>query len=306
MTPRAAGIALAFATAVISGVAVYVNAHGVSPFDDATIYTTAKNGVAGMLLLALAIPVLSATRPPGAQRVGRPRTRGQWLALLALACIGGSVPFVLFFEGLAQATATQAAFIHKTLVVWVALLAVPLLRERVGAPHLAAIVLVVAGQAWLAGEPGTVAFGSGEAMILAATLLWAVEVILVKRLVAGLEPRTLAAARMALGTLALVGWVAVSGRGGELLALGADQWGWAILTGLLLSAYVATWYAALARAQAVDVTAVLVFGAVVSAVLSGVADGTPVDPVGVVLVTGGAALVAVIVLKRATHRIARS
>ena len=54
--------------------------------------------------------------------------------------IGGSVPFVLFFEGLARAEATQAAFIQKTLVVWVALLAVPLLRERFGVPHALAIV----------------------------------------------------------------------------------------------------------------------------------------------------------------------
>ena len=50
-------------------------------------------------------------------------------------------------------------------------------------------------------------------MILAATLLWAVEVILAKRLVVGLDARTLAAARMALGTVVLVAWVAVSGRG---------------------------------------------------------------------------------------------
>ena len=55
------------------------------------------------------------------------------------------------------------------------------------------------------------------------------------------------------------------GAAADLLALTAAQWGWALLTGLLLTAYVATWYAALARAQAVDVTAVLVFGAVVTA-----------------------------------------
>jgi drug/metabolite transporter (DMT)-like permease len=302
MTTRAAGIGLAFVTAVVSGVAVYVNSLGVSHFDDATVYTTAKNGVAGLLLLALAVPVLSASRP-AAPRAGRPRTRGQRLGVLVLACIGGSIPFVLFFEGLAQATATQAAFIHKTLVVWVALLAVPLLRERIGPPHIAAMALVVAGQAWLAGELGTVAFGAGEAMILAATLLWAVEVILVKRLVTGLEPRTLAAARMGLGTLVLIAWIGVTGRIGDLLGLGAGQWGWAILTGLLLSAYVATWYAALARAQAVDVTAVLVFGAVVSAALAGVFDGAPVDPVGVILVSAGAAVVALAVLRRAAPRV---
>jgi drug/metabolite transporter (DMT)-like permease len=130
-------------------------------------------------------------------------------------------------------------------------------------------------------------------MILAATLLWAAEVILAKRLLDSIAVRTLAVARMGLGTLILLGWVALSGRGGELAHLTADQWRWAILTGLFLSAYVATWYAALARAQAVDVTAVLVFGAVVTAVLSRAADGVAFDGLGVVLVTLGAALAAV-------------
>jgi drug/metabolite transporter (DMT)-like permease len=291
MTPstRAVGVALAFATAVISGVAVFVNSHGVSHFDDATVYTTAKNAVAGLLLVALAVPLLAAARS-GAPVRARPSSRTQWAGLVALAAIGGSVPFVLFFEGLSRATATQAAFIHKTLVVWVALLAVPLLRERLGPAHFAAIALVLAGQAWLAGDPGSVAFGTGEALVLAATLLWAVEVIVAKRLLASLAPGTLAAARMGLGTLVLLGWLAVSGRGGELFALGAEQWSWAILTGLVLTGYVATWYAALARAQAVDVTAVLVFGAVVTALLGRLADGVSIDVVGVVLVSLGAAI----------------
>ena len=297
LSTRTVGIALAFATAVVSGVAVYVNAHGVSRFDDATVYTTAKNAVAGAFLLLLALPVIAAP-----QRAARPTTGCQRLGLIALATIGGSVPFVLFFEGLSRASATQAAFIHKTLVVWVALLAVPLLRERLGPAHVLAIALVVGGQAWLAGGPGTIAFGSGEAMILAATLLWAVEVILVKRLVVGLEARTLAAARMALGAVLLVAWLAVSGRGGDLLALSAAQWGWALLTGLLLTAYVATWYAALARAQAVDVTAVLVFGAVVTAVLAGAADGLPLDAFGLALVTAGVVVAAVASLPRPVAR----
>jgi len=295
------GIALAFATSVISGVAVYVNAHGVSRFDDATVYTTAKNAVAGAFLLLLALPVL---RTP--DRSVLRATRHRSLGVVALAVVGGSVPFVLFFEGLSRANATQAAFIHKTLVVWVALLAVPLLRERLGPAHVLAIALVVGGQAWLAGGPGTVVFGSGEAMILAATLLWAVEVILVKRLVAGVEPRMLAAGRMALGAVLLVAWLAVSGRASDLLSLGAAQWGWALLTGLLLTAYVATWYEALARAQAVDVTAVLVFGAVVTAVLAGAADGVPLDAFGLALVTAGVAVAAVASLRQHSGRTAES
>ncbi len=304
MTTRATGVAIAFVTAVVSGVSVYVNSKGVSHFDDATVYTTAKNAIAGLLLVALALPILM-TRPAGGRRHARPENRREWLGLVVLACIGGSVPFVLFFEGLSRATATQAAFIHKTLVVWVAILAITLLKERIGPPHLAAIALVVAGQAWLVGGGlGTVTFGAGEAMILAATLLWAVEVILAKVLLGTLDTRTLAAARMGLGTVVLVGWLAVTGRVGDLLALGSEQWVWAIATGLLLTAYVATWYAALARAQAVDVTAVLVFGAVVTAVIARVADGTSLDPVGIALITVGAVLVAVAALRRSDERLA--
>ena len=286
MTTRATGIALAFATATISGVSIYLNGHAVRHFGDATVFTTAKNAVAGVLLL---VPLLAVRR--GA---GEPRTLpGRRLpALVALAVVGGSVPFVLFFEGLARAEATQAAFIQKTLVVWVSLLAVPFLRERFRPPHALAIVLLLAGQAWIAGRAGTIAFGRGEAMILAATLLWSVEIVYVKRLLATLPPRSLAAARMGIGTLLLVGWLAVSGRAGALSGLHAGQWRWIALSGLLLAAYVATWYAALSLAPAIDVTAVLVFGAVVTALLAGGADGVRISVPGVALVAAGCALVA--------------
>jgi drug/metabolite transporter (DMT)-like permease len=293
VSPRTTGIALAFVTACVSGVSIWVNSHGVTHFGDATVYTTAKNAVAGLVLVTLAL-ALSNRRE---ERSAVVAVRRHWPALLAIAAIGGSIPFVLFFEGLSRAQATQASFIQKTLVVWVALIAVPLRRERLNAAHLAAIAFVIAGQAALAGNAGTVAFGTGEAMILAATLLWAAEVLLAKRLLDSLPVRSLAVARMGLGTVVLLAWVALSGRGGELLHLSASQWEWALLTGLLLSAYVATWYAALARAQAVDVTAVLVFGAVVTAVLARATDGVSFDLTGAILVTAGVVLAAVASLR---------
>ena len=284
---RATGIALAFATACISGVAIWLNSHAVTRFDDATVYTTAKNAVAGLLLVLLALPLMQ-----GRARAGTAVRRLRRPGPVVIAVIGGSVPFVLFFEGLARAEATQAAFIQKTLVIWVALLAVPLRRERLGVAHIGAIGFVIAGQAALAGDAGAIVFGTGEAMILAATLLWAAEVLLAKRLLDETEVRVLAVARMGLGTLILLAWVAASGRLGELVHLGAEQWSWALLTGLLLGGYVATWYGALARAQAVDVTAVLVFGAVITALLARTFDGATFDVTGVVLVTMGALLAA--------------
>jgi drug/metabolite transporter (DMT)-like permease len=295
MSRRSAGISLAFVTACISGVSIYLNGRAVKHFPDATVYTTAKNLVAGVLLVSFAL--LAARRTPAAE-ASAPPTRRQWLALFGVGVVGGSVPFVLFFEGLARAEATQASFIQKTLVIWVALLAVPLLKERLRWPHLLAIALLVAGQAWLVGGAGTIAFGEGEGMILAATLLWAVEVVYVKKLVGPLSPELLAAARMGFGTVILIAWVAVAGKMGALTGLAGEQWGWILLTGLLLTGYVATWYAALARAQAVDVTAVLVFGAVITALLAGAIDGVAVSVAGTLAIAAGAGIVAFLALRR--------
>jgi drug/metabolite transporter (DMT)-like permease len=295
MTQRSTGVALAFVTACISGVSIWVNGRALAHFSDATVYTTAKNAVAGVLLLLLLLLLTPGSR-------GRASlssiTRRRWPALVAVAVIGGSVPFVLFFEGLKQSHATQAAFIQKTLVIWVALLAVPLLKERFGWPHALAIGFLLGGQAWLAGKLGHVAFGKGEAMILVATLLWSIEIVFVKYLLRSIPPSVLAAARMALGTVLLVCWLALTGKVGDLAGLSTPQWRWALLTGLLLTAYVATWFAALARAQALDVTAVLVFGALVTAILSGVVDGAAIGVGGTVLVAAGSGLIAWAALRR--------
>jgi drug/metabolite transporter (DMT)-like permease len=295
MTGRRAGILLAFATACVSGVAVWVNGHAVAHFTDATVYTTAKDAVAGVLLIAFAVM----WRPTRAAPLTTPiSSRTRLIGLAAVAVIGGSVPFVLFFEGLARAEATQASFLQKTLVIWVALLAVPLLKEKVRWPHFLAIALLIGGQAWLVPAVGTVKFGEGEAMILGATLLWSVEVIVVKKLLAGMSPRALAAARMGLGTALLFGWLTVDGKWGTFASLDWTQWRWALLTGLILTAYVGTWYAALSLAGAIDVTAVLVFGAVVTAGLSGAFDGVHVNAGGLTLIALGTALAAALALRR--------
>ena len=60
----------------------------------------------------------------------------------------------------------------------------------------------------------------------------------------------------------------------------------------------ATWFAALARAQAIDVTAVLVFGALVTAILSGAIDGAAIGVGGSILVAAGSGLVAWTAVRR--------
>lgn len=292
MNSRGRGVALAFGAAAISGFAVFINGYGVRAVPNATVYTTAKNLVAALMLTALALLVARSAPRGGVTRL--PRRPGQLAGLAAVAAVGGSVPFVLFFEGLSRASSAHAAFIHKTLVIWVALLAVPLLGERVRAVHVAAVVLIVGGLVVLDDGLAGFAVGSGELLILAATLLWSVEVVLVKRLLRGIAPGTVALARMGLGATLLVGWVAVSGKWAALAGLDAAGWGWALLTGGVLAAYVATWFTALSLAPAIDVTAILVVGAVITALLSAAVKGTslpPLDVTGLALLVAGAAVI---------------
>jgi drug/metabolite transporter (DMT)-like permease len=291
MTPtRRTGILLALATALISGFSVFLNSYGVKAFGNPTAYTTAKNVVSALVLLAV---VAIGLRASSGARLTRPQGPGQWGALAAIGVLGGSVPFVLFFEGLSRASSPQAAFLHKTLVLWVAVLAVVFLAERLQWGHWLAIGVLIVGQVGpLGGLPDS--FGTPEAMILAATLMWSVEVVVAKRLLRSISCWTVGVARMGLGSVALIGWVAVRGDLGLLTSMDSGQLGWVLLTGLLLAGYVGTWFAALQRARAVDVTAVLVLAVPITAALDSVVHGTPLGPqLGwlALLLAGGALVV---------------
>lgn len=282
------GVLLALGTAAISGLSVYINAYGVKLVADATVYTTAKNGIAAFLLIGLALALGAHREVPnlgGRQRSG----------LLAIAFIGGSIPFILFFSGLALATAPTAAFIHKTLFVWVALMAVPLLGERLGLVPIGALAVLLVGQVLMT-PPVGFGWGLGETMIAGATLLWSIEVILAKRLLVGVSAPLLAASRMGIGFVILLGYLAASGRLGGLAAIPAEALVWILATGLLLAGYVATWYGALRLAPATTVTSILVAGAVGTGVLSALTTGIAPDPrvvLGYLVVMAAVALVAV-------------
>ncbi|HEX7172968.1 MAG TPA: EamA family transporter [Candidatus Limnocylindria bacterium] len=263
----AAGIGLAILTALVSGVSVWVNASAVRAVGDPILFTTLKNGVAAVLLVAIAAVLVDRAPARIADLRGRDR-----LGLVTLGIIGGSVPFVLFFSGLASASAPSAALIHKTLFVWVALLAALLLRERLGVLQLAALGVLVVGQLLVQPADG-LAWTSGETMIAVATGLWAIEVVIARRLLAEVPAPLAAASRMGLGLVVLIGWTAIDGRLDGIGALGAEQWAWIAATGMLLTAYVSGWYAALRRAPASAVTAVLTIGAPITAGIQLVADG---------------------------------
>jgi drug/metabolite transporter (DMT)-like permease len=266
MNPLKKGILLAVATALISGVSVFVNSYAVKAMPDPALFTTLKNGAAAFALLIVALPIIQ--RRGGTFRLNR-RDAGR---LTLIAIVGGSVPFLLFFTGLSMASAPSAAFIHKTLFIWVALLAVPFLGETLGLLQIGALGVLLASQ-WLIIPPSGVTWGTGETMIAAATLLWSVEVILAKRLVGRVDPLVVGVGRLGIGLVVLVGYLAITGKVGIITTLDGAQWSWVALTGLLLAGYVGTWFSALRLAPATVVTSVLVLAAPITALIDVVVNG---------------------------------
>jgi drug/metabolite transporter (DMT)-like permease len=299
------GLVVAGLTALVSGVAVFVNAYGVRALPSPSVYTTAKNLMAALVLCLLT--VLGALRGgnaasrrwtkvgPGSKgRTWTTATASTWAALAFVGIVGGGIAFVLFFNGLAKLAATPAAFLHDSLVVWVAVLAMPVLGERPNVWNVAAIGLLVGGEVAVVGGIGHLGASSGTLLVLGATMLWAVETVIIKRLLRSYSPATIALIRMGIGSIVLVSYVSATVGVGPLLSLRADQWGWVILTGLLLAGYVATWVTALARARAIDVTSILVGSVVVTGLLQAAAGTRALAPqgLGMALVASGALLVA--------------
>ena len=283
------GLALALMTALISGLSIFLNGRFVKLFDDPTLLAAVRNGLVGLVLLGIAIA------SGGLRGLLSMSWRGR-AGLVAVGVIGGGISFALFFNGLAASSSPAAAIIHKTLFVWVAALAIPLLGERIGPLQVASLLLLLAGTIVLA-PAGSIGAGVGEAMVVAATLLWSLEVIVAKRLLRGGTPVSLvAAARMTIGAVSLFAIAGATGDASAVLGFGAEQWLAIAITTALLTGYVLTWFSALQRAPATSVTSILVVGAVVTTILqSWSTNGLPAPTAvagNLILVLGGLVAVA--------------
>ncbi len=279
------GILLALGTALISGVSNFVAKLSVTVIKDATVFTFLKNATVGLLVIGLVMLFVQ-------WKELRTLQRRDWVRLLTIAVVGGSVPFLLFFNGLQQTSAITGSLIHKTLFIWVAILAVWKLKEKVTWLQGVALAALLGGTFALGGFQNF-HLGKGELMIFGATLFWAVENVVAKRALANLSTLTVVASRMVLGSVVLLGVVAAQGKLGTVGNLSFAQWGWVVLPSLLLFAYVLTWYSALKRAPAILVASLLVPATFITALLSGTMQHTPISWQSWVnggLVTLGAAL----------------
>ncbi|MFA5776638.1 MAG: DMT family transporter [Patescibacteria group bacterium] len=268
MPNRNKGLYLALLTALISGISIFINKFAVASFENPIMLPTIKNSLVGFLLLSVCI--LSRSWQKTRSEL-RSLTKKQILQLVGVALVGGSVPFYLFFTGLSQIPAVNAAIIQKSLVIWVALLAIPLLKEKITKTQALAVLILFAGNLMVGGFKG-LTLSKGEFMIFLATLSWAAETILVKKVLRSLSADVVTTARMGLGSMLLIFFSLITAPSDvlQVISLNSSQWFWITLTSVTLFAYVFTWFRALKLAPAITVSAVLVSSTLVTNVLSAI------------------------------------
>jgi drug/metabolite transporter (DMT)-like permease len=251
------GIILALITALISGVSVFVNGAAVK-LADPIAYTLLKNFGALVFLGAIALAFHE-------MKNFRSLSTKQWGMLVLIGIIGGSLPFAMFFAGLKLGGAAASSFIFRSLFVFAGVFGYVILKEKLELRDIAAGFIMLAGSALLIS--GTFVFGFGEALVLAATALWALEYTISRKALADISPRVLMVSRMLFGSLALFCFLATTGSIGTLLAFNAEILGWVAITSLLLFGFVSAWYSALKHIPVFKATAILALGGIVTAAL---------------------------------------
>ncbi|HYW82409.1 MAG TPA: DMT family transporter [Spirochaetia bacterium] len=243
------GYTLAALNMVISGVAIYVNSLGVRMFSDSTLYTALKNSVVGIALL---VPLVFSERSRAAWRRLGAR---DWLLLVAVALVGGSVSYALYFRGLQLTTPVTASLVDHTQFLLVALFAALFIGERFGPAVWIALAALFAGITLGIGA-GTVRLDAGMPFVAAATLLFAADFVLMKYLLRTVSALTVMTFKMTLGSLLLFLFVAAEGKAAGIGELSLLQLGFAGITGLILLAFSVTSVLGLRHASATATTAI--------------------------------------------------
>jgi len=276
----ALGVYLVLMTAVVSGFSIFLNSYAVKGFDS-SVFTFSKNLVVALLLTAV---ILGMSQWKTLLRI----TKKQWEQLALIGFIGGSVPFLLFFKGLQLSTASTASFIHKLLFVFVAVFALFMLREKMTKPLLAGAAFLMVGT-YVMIKP-QFEMNVGTALILGATVLWAIEQTYAKKVLKELSGTVVAWGRMFFGAVFMMPFLLFTGKLSLVTSMTQSQWLWILLTSALLFLYVFTFYNGLKEVKVTTAACILSLGAPITALLSWIVQGKTIligDAVGMLLILTG-------------------
>jgi len=253
------GYFLVFLTAIISGFAIFINKFGVSVVNS-NIYTFLRVLTVAIFLSALLLVLKDWQRLKNLPRK-------QWLLLMTIGLVGGSIPFLLFFKGLSLTNAAQGSFIHKTMFIWVAFLAALFLKEKIDKKFLVGGLLLFLGSLILL-KKLPYSLNQGDLLVFLATLLWAAENTISKYVLRDLEGRTVAWARMFFGALFILIFLSATNQLSLISGLTLKQISWVLITAVILFGYVMTWYSGLKFIPVSQATVILLLGSPITTLLS--------------------------------------
>ena len=254
---RPSGYTLIFMTALISGFSIFVNKFGVQGFNP-FLYAGIKNALVAIALFSVIIAFHW-------RKELAKLNQKDWRDLFIIGAVGGSVPFLLFFYGLTITTAAKAAFIHKLMFLFVAVLAFVFLKERLTRKQMAATIGLLLGLFFLIGLPRTI--DEGMLLILAATVFWSIENTFAKHVLKRLNGTIVAFGRMFFGSVIILAYLAMTGEIFLMSAFTAEHWMWTFISVAFLFAYVMTWYNGLKTVRVSEATAILMLGSAITAFL---------------------------------------
>jgi len=250
---------LIFLTAIISGISIFINKYSVSKIEPYT-FTFLKNLLVTIFLISI---ILLSKEYKALSKLNRK----QWLCLLIIGLIGGSIPFLLFFKGLSIASAASSGFIHKTLFIFASLFALLLLKEKLSTKILFPTILLLIGN-YLILRINNFSFGKGELLILIATVLWAIENVFSKYTLKKISGNIVAFGRMFFGSIFILIFLLFNQQLHLLNQLTKNDFIWIILSSILLLLFVITYYNGLKFVKVSVATSILLLGSPITTFLS--------------------------------------
>jgi drug/metabolite transporter (DMT)-like permease len=256
------GIQLSFLTAIISGLSVFANSVFVAK-SDPLVFAVCRN----MIMVVIFSGLLLLT---GNLNRFKLLTRKDWFKLLAIGAIGGGIPFALFFTGLKGVGAVNANLINKSLFLWVAILAIPFLREKL---HWLSVIGygILFYATFIFGGSFTVVPKTGIFLVLAATLFWSVEYVIAKKTLQHIPVTLVSWGRMVFGLPFLMGAVMMVHKSDVIATTFMISTIPLVVSSILLTAYILSWYYALAKAPATIVTSILALAPAITLIITSLA-----------------------------------
>ena len=267
------GTTAAIITAVISGFAIPLNKIFVVDLDP-IVFAAIRALIVGAVFLAM-----SYAFHRDDLNLGRNKTKGfkslPWAYLLAIGLIGGCFAFMLFFSGLQLTDVGRAAFIHKTLPIWVTMFAYFLLREYVHRKQVFAMLIMLLGVFFIIITPPNfnmflLPITLGDMLVLIATILWALEAIIARHaMLKNYHHFFISFGRMFFGGIFLFGAVVLLGRAPALFAIQPYQFVNILISTAVLFGYVFFWYTSIHYIRVSKAATLLLLAPVIS-LLAGV------------------------------------